>query len=371
MHIVDLFDRGARGFPKRLAFCGAGGGDQRCGRFSSWIPLAESSSSSRSPALIWSESPEDVEDLSRDTRVEGHVPANEDELRAEPARLDRRHGGAHTEAPRLIAGGRHHAAIAFTPDGHRFPAQLGPLVLLYGSEEGIHVGVKDAPLLVTHRRIPGGASTRSSVVGQIASVFESVVLSHGLLHLPGTGHALRESHQVASTRVDRLAPVRRDDHVSLQEVAGPARVVVPGELGLLLCPDGPASDSLVPQLRLVGLADDLDLAYRRSSLAQSMPQPHVGISRRVRDPPGQRSDSTERVARSSCRHWPWRRPDPRVAGLVRRSRCSPETFSSMRPHRMGRPLNANCRIPDRFKKGLAARGSGVVSRGKKALDGPS
>ena len=70
------------------------------------------------------------------------VPADEDELRAQLARLPAGHAAADTEGLRLVGGGEHHAAA----DGDRPALQAWIEQLLDRGVEGVEIGMEDGGL---------------------------------------------------------------------------------------------------------------------------------------------------------------------------------------------------------------------------------
>ena len=75
--------------------------------------------------------------------IAGAVDRQEDRLRAERPGPRRRHGAAHPEPARLVAGRAHHAARPDAADHDRLAAQLGPGPDRHRGEERIHVDVQD------------------------------------------------------------------------------------------------------------------------------------------------------------------------------------------------------------------------------------
>ena len=84
----------------------------------------------------------------RDFTVAVEVHGYEDKLRTELARLRPRHRRAHTEAACLIARRTDDPTRLCTTHRHRQSPQLGMIVLLHRSVEGIHINVYD----LTHRQ---------------------------------------------------------------------------------------------------------------------------------------------------------------------------------------------------------------------------
>ena len=79
-----------------------------------------------------------------DFPVSLHARTHEDSLRTELGRGPRRHGGAHSELPRLVAGRANHPAlIGRSADDQRLSLVLGLIALLDGREERIHIDMKD------------------------------------------------------------------------------------------------------------------------------------------------------------------------------------------------------------------------------------
>jgi hypothetical protein len=73
------------------------------------------------------------------------VGRQEDRVRAQPTRVRRRHGRAHPEAPRLVAGGGHHCARPAAGDHDGLAAQLGTTLQLDARVERVAVEVRDDP----------------------------------------------------------------------------------------------------------------------------------------------------------------------------------------------------------------------------------
>ena len=86
---------------------------------------------------------EDIADLARDRAVGVEARLDEDKFGAAAARGHGRHGRAHAEFPRLVAGGGDDAAFAGAADGDRLAAQVRIVALLDGRIERIHVDMDD------------------------------------------------------------------------------------------------------------------------------------------------------------------------------------------------------------------------------------
>ena len=71
---------------------------------------------------------------------------HEDAVGAEPRRAADGHGRVDAEPARLVRGGGHHPAPATDrAHDHRPAAQLGPVALLHGRVERVHVDVEHSP----------------------------------------------------------------------------------------------------------------------------------------------------------------------------------------------------------------------------------
>ena len=103
-------------------------------------------SSSESPSTQVRELAEDHEHLRGDLAVAPEARRHDDRLRAAPERLAHRHRGMHAEAAHLVARGRDDAASAGAADDHRLAGELGPVALLDGRVERVHVHVQDDPV---------------------------------------------------------------------------------------------------------------------------------------------------------------------------------------------------------------------------------
>ncbi len=77
-----------------------------------------------------------------DARIFCHVGPNDDGGRAQPQRFEHRHGGAHAERARDVAGGGDHAAPP-AADDHRTVAERWIIALLDGGVERIAVDMGD------------------------------------------------------------------------------------------------------------------------------------------------------------------------------------------------------------------------------------
>ena len=88
---------------------------------------------------------EDFPYLERHFLVVRHPAGHEDELRAQLLCPQRRHGRPHAVAPRLVAGGGHHAARFLMPHGKGFAPVLRVVALFHGSVERVHVNMDDFP----------------------------------------------------------------------------------------------------------------------------------------------------------------------------------------------------------------------------------
>ena len=104
----------------------------------------------REPLDLVGELAEHLEHLRRDLAVALEARRHDDRLRAAPQRLAHRHRGMHAEAADLVARGGDHAAPAGAADDHRLARELGPVVLLDGRVERVHVDVQDGALRIAH-----------------------------------------------------------------------------------------------------------------------------------------------------------------------------------------------------------------------------
>ena len=81
---------------------------------------------------------------SRSGAVLREVRADDHEVRTQPDRARHRDRRLHAELPRLVARRRDDAAtFGAAADGDRLAPQLGPVALLDGRVERVHVDVKD------------------------------------------------------------------------------------------------------------------------------------------------------------------------------------------------------------------------------------
>ncbi len=87
---------------------------------------------------------EDGMHLPRHRLIDLEARPDEHQPGAAPPGGDGGHGRMHPKSPRLVAGGRHHAALARAAHGQRHAAQAWVVALLHGSVERIHVDVDDA-----------------------------------------------------------------------------------------------------------------------------------------------------------------------------------------------------------------------------------
>ena len=96
--------------------------------------------------------PQDRHHVAADVQVLAPVDGEEDGVGTAPAGLAQRHRRVDAEAARLVAGGRHDAALVRPAPAHdhRLAAQLGAIALLDRREERVEVDVEDGPGL--HRR---------------------------------------------------------------------------------------------------------------------------------------------------------------------------------------------------------------------------
>ena len=88
----------------------------------------------------------------------------ENRLRTEPPDRGHRHGAVDAERTGLVRGGADHAPTA---DDNRPATKLGPVVLLDGRIECVHVDMQDGKLSLRH-------GARSHPRKQIAAQFASV-----------------------------------------------------------------------------------------------------------------------------------------------------------------------------------------------------
>src|SRR5262249_53926677 len=98
-------------------------------------------------------------------RVFPHVRPNDAGVRAQPPRLEHRHGGAHAERARDVAGGEHDAALA-AADDHRLVGERRIVAFLDGGVEGVAIDVGDRQrvdlrMAQQPRRAAGGAAPGS------------------------------------------------------------------------------------------------------------------------------------------------------------------------------------------------------------------
>jgi hypothetical protein len=90
------------------------------------------------------ETMDDGHDLAGFGLVSLHARPDEHAFRTKPARRDARHGGAHAELARLVAGRRDHAALrGRRAHDHRPPAQRRLIPLLHRRVERVHVEMED------------------------------------------------------------------------------------------------------------------------------------------------------------------------------------------------------------------------------------
>ena len=86
---------------------------------------------------------EDGEHLLAGLGVGREARRHHDRLGRQPQRPRHRHGAPDAEGAHLVARGQHHAALRVAADDDRPAAQLGPVALLDGRVEGVHVHVED------------------------------------------------------------------------------------------------------------------------------------------------------------------------------------------------------------------------------------
>ena len=91
------------------------------------------------------QAPHQRADAARRGDVLRHVRADHHRVRAEPQRLEHRHGAAHARGPGDVAGGGDHAAPA-AADDHRQGQQLRPVALLDAGVEGVAIHMRDGEL---------------------------------------------------------------------------------------------------------------------------------------------------------------------------------------------------------------------------------
>ncbi len=91
-----------------------------------------------------------LEYLRRDLAVALEARRHDHRMRTAPECLAHRHRGVHAEAAHLVARGRDHAAAAGAADDQRLARELGPVVLLDGRVERVHVDMQDRALRIVH-----------------------------------------------------------------------------------------------------------------------------------------------------------------------------------------------------------------------------
>ena len=132
-------------------------------------------------------------------------------IRAAPPGDDGRHGRAHPEAPRLVAGRGHEAVFARSANGQRDTAQAGIVALLHGRVEGVHVHMDDTAEgrgLVSRRR-HGGRRTGGGRNGACGA-WHWTLANHAQPASPADGDGWRQGP--ASAVAGRCRRRRRGSH---------------------------------------------------------------------------------------------------------------------------------------------------------------